>query len=209
MTTQQSKETRIKQWVSFAVILLVIIISFALLAIHKSDSKTTSPAATPPHRTSTPSTQTAQEKAQQDVANASNGQLYPCINNPQDSCISTPSVDFYPGGSESSTNPNYKPGASDTLKDIAGRIASASGNSLILHTTSGRDFTINYPIDTITSFNTNRSANYGFTVSVGDELYVRYSEARDAHTPIIQMSQLQSSAIIMRGNPKASALTKY
>jgi hypothetical protein len=136
-------------------------------------------------------------------------QLQSCVANPQDQCIGAPAVDFYPRGSEAATNPDWA-GYVGNLKEIMGRITKINDTSVILQTTSGRLFTVNFPIDAVTSFNqAHADSTQPLQVAMGDALFVRYSEASNFHDTTITSQQLFDSALLLKGAVKTGPLEKY
>lgn len=100
--------------------------------------------------------------------------LHDCKGNASDKCIATPSIDFWPGGSESASNPDLKLSDSEP-NEIMGRIIDSSTNVLKLKTSSGSVISVTYPVNPVNVFNSERSSNYGFKINDGDEIYVSYS----------------------------------
>jgi hypothetical protein len=101
-----------------------------------------------------------------------------------------------------------------TGKEIMGRISASSGAQLTLTTTLGTTFTVNFPVDPLTTFNTQRSQYYqNMTIGLGDTIYVWYTESQGQSSTSIRADQLFRSSLILRdsnlkANPDA-ALQKY
>lgn len=137
--------------------------------------------------------------------------LRACDGNASDECKTAPSIDFYPGGSEGATNPKFNSSAGD-FKEIMGRITTFDSFSIILSTTSGRLFTIQFPLNSIAEFNTNRSPNYqGLQVTAGDMVYVSYVEPPHLSGTTVSAEQLFKSSLILKDtNPKTNlTIEKY
>lgn len=142
------------------------------------------------------------------------GDEHPCVGNEQDTCIGAPSIDFYPGGTEDASNPDYK-GDVGRGKEIMGRITAHNGKSIAVKTSSGRTFTIEFPVDPIETFNTQRSSNYqNMLVTTGDMIYAWYSEKIDQADTTVRSSQMYRSNLIikpaqdLKSNPDAP-IVKY
>lgn len=131
--------------------------------------------------------------------------LYPCGNNTIDQCKGAPSIDFWPGGSEDASNPDFAADSGDTNKEIMGRITQTDGNNLILKTSSGRLFTIAYPLDTVANFNAIRASNYNLTVETGDMIIVTYAEQASQQSTTIPTTKIRRSSLLLSdeaANPK-------
>ncbi len=129
----------------------------------------------------------------------------PCLGNTHDECKVAPSVDFYPTGSEGASNPDYT--ASGDQKEIMGRIQSISTKSIVIKSSSGRIFTVNFPINAASNFDSVRD---DYTVEVGDMLYVAYNESPGSSSLTIEPSQLQRSVLLLNEvKVKTDAPTKY
>jgi signal peptidase I len=133
--------------------------------------------------------------------------LHPCGGNTIDQCIATPSIDFWPVGSEGASS-SYVKMPTTNPDEIMGRIVTHVGDNLEIKTTSGRTFTIVYPIDALANFNNNYAAGYGITVSTGNEVYVNYYGSKSSSTTIAT-NQIMSSSLILKGNGKASPVELY
>ncbi len=132
--------------------------------------------------------------------------LHPCTGNAEDECKGAPSIDFFPGGSEDAHNPEFQ----DTgkYKEIMGRITAIRGKEVDIKTSSGRIFTVAFPIDAVTDFNQSRSPNYqDLKVSLGDALHVDYVKALGANGPTISAQELNRSSLLLKDhNPKTTDL---
>jgi hypothetical protein len=124
-----------------------------------------------------------------------------------DQCIATPSIDFWPAGSEGASNP-YLESSTNTTGEIMGRIVNDSTDTLQLKTSSGRIISVVYPLNSVSNFNTNYGPNYGLDVDLGDEIYVSYSGSMTQNNTI-NTNQIISSSLIIKGNVKAGTSTKY
>lgn len=202
---------------SALVLVLLAVITIGLVSLHRQHtiSKPTATVATGAKQAVTTSTP-------DDMAHLSYGppplpdetsSSHPCAGNSGMTCISAPSIDFYPGGSEGASNPAYKGSLGDG-KEIMGRISAHNGTSLVLTAANGNAFSVEFPVDPIETFNTQRSQYYqGVTVGKGDVVYVWYTEAPGQSSTTIQASQLYSSSLILKetdakANPDAAPI-KY
>jgi hypothetical protein len=131
--------------------------------------------------------------------------LHACVGNLTDECIATPSIDFWPTGSEASSNPDYA--NIGEPKEIMGRIVSNNGNALQIKTASGRVFNIEYPINALENFNKNRAPYYKLQVETGDMIYVEYRST--GSNPTIRTSEIFKTSLILTGNVKAGGTHKY
>jgi hypothetical protein len=86
----------------------------------------------------------------------------------------------------------------ELLKSIAGRIVSLEGTIITIKTSSGRTFTVHFPIDAASNFNATRAQHYeGLTVREGSMLTVHYYEADAAHTTDIPANKLGKSSLML------------
>jgi type II secretory pathway pseudopilin PulG len=124
--------------------------------------------------------------------NAGNGDA--CNGNPADTCVMAPTVDFWPSGSEDSSNHDYAAPAGSVIKEIGGKLVSSTDNTLTLSTTSGRTFRITYPLDSIAWWNDKRSPHYqNYKVGTGDTFMVMYGEPPATSSTDIGPKQIHSS----------------
>jgi len=66
------------------------------------------------------------------------------VGNPIDQCISTPSADFWPIGSEGATNPYLKYPTTSSPNEEMGRIINDASDTIQLKTSSGRIIAVDY-----------------------------------------------------------------
>jgi hypothetical protein len=133
--------------------------------------------------------------------------LHPCVGNPIDQCISTPSADFWPIGSEGATNPYLKYPTTSSPNEEMGRIINDASDTIQLKTSSGRIIAVDYPLDPVANFNTNYAAGYDFKIGIGDEIFVNYIGSMTNNT--IRTNQIMTSTIVLKGNAKTGPVVKY
>lgn len=132
--------------------------------------------------------------------------LHACVGNLTDQRIVTPSIDFWPGGSERASNP-YLVSSVTSLNEIMGRITNDIGNDLELRTTSGHTITVTYPLNALSNYNDNYAPHEGVNIDTGDMIYVSYDGKIQNYT--IATDQIISSSLILKGNAKLGQMTKY
>lgn len=125
------------------------------------------------------------------------GKPVPCIGNAPDVCISVPSIDLYPAGSEGSTNPELVKLEDGRWRTIGGTVSSINGKRLELATSSGRIFTVNFPVEIESWWNQNIGPSHKYTFGVGDTITVSYVEPRNQHSTTINADQIGSSSITL------------
>jgi hypothetical protein len=124
-----------------------------------------------------------------------------CSGNVVDDCPETSSIDVYQSTVEAPTN---------YWADIAGRIVSYDDQSIILATTSGRQFVVHTPWNLIATFNATKSSSYGLSIATGDTLAVTYNQASgDTRSTDIPWRKLQSIRLLLEANSKAGPFQKY
>lgn len=150
----------------------------------------------------------AKELTNQEQTTIDGNALHPCTGNPQDECKGSPSIDFYPGGSEAATNPEFE--NQGEMKEIMGRITGIDGKTVSVKSSSGRTFVVQFPIDAVAEFNTSRSPNYqNIKVVVGDMLHIDYSKVSGADEMTIMAKELSRSSLLLTDtNPKVDPTIK-
>ncbi len=134
--------------------------------------------------------------------------LHACTGNAVDQCIATPSIDFWPVGSEGASNPALRLYTAAPISEIMGRIVIDITNNLQLKTSSGRIVTVAYPLNTIDNFNTNYASGYGVQATKGDEIYLSYTGPM-ATNNTINTDQIIRSTLIIKNNGKLGPTEKY
>ncbi|PID31713.1 hypothetical protein CR970_04345 [Candidatus Saccharibacteria bacterium] len=130
----------------------------------------------------------------------------PCIGNEQDFCITGPTVDLYPAGSEGAVNPELQQADNAGWLSIGGVVTDARGNTISLHTTSGRAFTVTFPVEIRSWWNTNIGPNYqGLAFGVGDTVRVDYVAVGDRLPVAIGPDQILGSALAIDLEAKGAA----
>lgn len=126
---------------------------------------------------------------------------HPCASNLDDACVTSPSVDFYPSGTENIESTYYKAPADSVLKDIGGVVSEVNGKQVKLSTISGRTFTITFPINAVEWWNSVRSPHYGnYKVGVGDTMMVSYGEPVNLKSTQISPEQIYTSRFAIKDN---------
>lgn len=125
------------------------------------------------------------------------GKAMPCFGNPPDVCIGVPSIDLYPAGSEGATNPELVKPKDSQWRDIGGTVSSIDGKSLRFITSSGRNFTIIFPVEIESWWNQNIGPGHKYTFGVGDTITVSYIESMRQRSTTINANQIGSSSITL------------
>lgn len=134
----------------------------------------------------------------------------PCMNNPQDSCIQTASVDLYENYSGGIQGFDDPANATKEYREIQGIITEHNGATVKIVSSSGRTFTITTPSDIITRFNQTRSSEYnGITVAPGDLLMVRYIVDKTDDGLTLGGLQINSVNVALNMIQKGDPLQKY
>jgi hypothetical protein len=135
-----------------------------------------------------------------------------CMNNKPERCVLAPTVDLYPSPGESMENPEYKTDENSTMKEIGGVMQRFSGKTVTIKTTSGKLYSITFPIDVITWWNQERSPDYdGYQLSNGEIITVMYLEPLNEHSTEIKPSQIFGSRFAIDPKPKSdtSPIKRY
>jgi len=134
-----------------------------------------------------------------------------CQGNRGEICIGVPSVDLWPTGSEDASNPELSTNSNDSMKNIEGRIQSIDGKQIVIKSSSGRLFTINFPIDAVAHFNTTRSRHYNnIKVAKNDMLFVTYFEPSSKKSLDIPVTKLQGADLLIKvGQGPLGAVEKF
>jgi len=128
---------------------------------------------------------------------------HPCASNLDDVCVTSPSVDFYPSGTENIASTYYRAPAGSVLKDIGGVVSEVDGRQVKLSTASGRTFIIIFPINAVEWWNSVRSPNYGnYKVGIGDTMMVSYGEPANLKSIQISPEQIYTSRFAIKDNFK-------
>jgi hypothetical protein len=122
-----------------------------------------------------------------------------------------PTVDLYPAGSEGAENPEYVRRTGETWKSIGGEITAATNTTMTLTTTSGRTFTVHFPLDAVSWWNETIASNYGnYRVGIGDTVRVDYSESAKISRTTIEASQILHSVLAIDPTiPASQPIQRY
>ncbi len=112
-----------------------------------------------------------------------------CSGNPEDTCTAGygGAIDLYNG------NAVFKD-KGDQMKEIQGVVTQLNGPSTVIRSTSGTLFTIVTNTDVVSTYNTQKAAQYynNQVVKIGSTLFVRYVESADQHNHTLYADQLSS-----------------
>ena len=129
-----------------------------------------------------------------------------CQGNPNDTCLTgfVGGIDLYLGTAQMKPNESM-------MKEIQGVITDINGKSVTIRSSSGNLFTLTTPTDVVTSYNTNKAAQYynNQTVKVGSRLIVSYIEKENEHSKNLTSSSLSSIQFQIEIVGKSDAPSAY
>ncbi len=134
-----------------------------------------------------------------------------CSGNSRDVCISAPTVDLYPAGSEGASNTFLREQKDEVGKSIGGIITDIHGQNIQLRTSSGRAFTVIFPVPIQSWWNQNIGPNYGnYQIGLGDTVRVDYVESASQGSMTIGSDQIVSSVLAIDPSvPSSNPIRRY
>ncbi len=145
-------------------------------------------------------------------------QIQHCEGNPDDRCSFTGSIDLFPSGAGEGNffNPKFTPlefpptKNSPVIKEIAGSLIEINDKYVKIKSSSGRELTVNFQSNPIDYFNKNISQNHNnLKIELGDTIMVRYAEAHDEHSVIIENKQIMNAVFVIEVTLKYDSVEKY
>ncbi|HEY8886245.1 MAG TPA: hypothetical protein VIM31_01960 [Candidatus Microsaccharimonas sp.] len=129
-----------------------------------------------------------------------------CNGNPADVCTAGygGAIDLYNGNAVFTDK-------SDQMKEIQGVVTQLNGTSTVIRSSSGTLFTIVTASDVVTTYNTQKAAQYynNQLVKVGSTLFARYVESSDQHSHTIYADHLISFQLSLELVGKSDPIKAY
>lgn len=128
-----------------------------------------------------------------------------CIGNSNESCINSASIDVYPRNNEDVSIKTVN----ESLYRIQGELISNDGASFELKSSSGAIYKVTAPLDIISRFNSDNSADYNTSITIGDIISVQYFQNANDDHKTIQPQQIHSINLLIELTNKTDDFKKY
>lgn len=138
-----------------------------------------------------------------------------CLNNEEELCPNTPSVDVYPRiGGEGASNPYFVNNPNGVARDISGEVTKFDANSLTLKTRKGTLYTVTIKDDGLLVYNRDFTGPYAdsgmdATLKVGSQVLIMYQESNDQKQKTINPEQVRRIALLLEGVSPKKNLQPY
>ncbi len=144
-------------------------------------------------------------------------EIYSCSGNVHKQCPQTPSIDIYPRGESPDPEiPYTRPEITDMnlYREIVGKVQSLSDHELYITDSSGAQYTVITPHQTIRKYNELYAPAYmehgtNATLAIGSTVSIRYKEVEEGDYTIIAANRILQLSLLLEPFKKGSGTSQY